>query len=81
MELMVAQQKASVEGGESSASEAVKKQAVESEAEFEASFTELRKWVDTLGAEYVELHASREEIKGRYASAVKVRACKLRVAY
>lgn len=38
---------------------------------FEAAFQELRKWVDTSEAQYALLSAQREQLSGRYASAVK----------
>lgn len=44
-----------------------------SSAAFEAAFKELRKWVDTAADEkYLVLHAKRERLAGRLASAYKV---------
>ena len=38
---------------------------------FEAAFQELRKWVDPSEGQYALLSAQREQLAGRYASAVK----------
>ena len=36
-----------------------------------ATFQELRKWVDMTEAQYAVLHAKREMLSGRYASALR----------
>ena len=38
---------------------------------FEEAFQELRKWVDTNETQYAVLSAQREQLHGRYATAVK----------
>jgi len=60
---------ATAEGKEAEGSSADSPMCLSTEGE--ASFQELRKWVDTTSEEYAMLHAKREAAAGRYASAIK----------